>query len=246
MTCLRILLIGCLLLAVGCTTQGYEFSDGKWQWVTTSAGGEYIVDLDVDLDSFEIMEKNTAKDKSQVFSRGRLIEGADPSTFEIFKQLHGDLNVFSRDEKHVFLRSWVIPGADPETFRILDGVFSRDAETIFCGTTPVQGADWATFEVVANFGTVQTSARSAVLDYGQPIDTDILAVGWSRDSKHYYYGPVPVQDIDYDSFRVIDEFYAVDKFGKFEGYLRVDKAKEALIAWKKKYVNGPQGNADTE
>ena len=224
------------LISCGCSKPGrYERSQGEWVWVwpDTLAGPGETQPLNVDDQSFRVLESDFACDEHKVFWKGRLILGAAPFSFEIISP--SDYVPFSKDCDSVFIRGFEISGADPATFRIVEGAYSADSSNIYCGTTPINGADLNSFQVIYNAGIKRCDEELAESYFGVPIDTDVFAMAWSRDAENYYYGPVKVQDADYPTFKVLNAYEAEDKFGKFQGYLRVEEAAKALKAWKKKY-----------
>ena len=75
---------------------------------------------DVDADSYEALPGCYSKDKDQVFYCGRLVEGADPASFEVLG-LYGTTNQhwYARDERNVYYNAEKVFGADPESFHVL-------------------------------------------------------------------------------------------------------------------------------
>ncbi|MCX2680459.1 DKNYY domain-containing protein [Galbibacter sp. EGI 63066] len=78
--------------------------------------------VQADYDSFEILNKTYAKDKEYVFIFsgfhyfGKIIENADPNTFEIFED-----SGYSKDKSHVFYWGKILKEADPATFGPSEG-----------------------------------------------------------------------------------------------------------------------------
>ncbi len=174
-------------------------------------------------------------DENQVLWGGRVLDGAEPSTFQIVSPSPSSVAVFSKDESNVFLNWASIRGADPDSFQVIEGAFSRDRNRVYCGTTPIFQADPDTFEVVLNYGTISCEPSLAELHFGKRFDAGIFAMSYSKDRHAYYYGPVKVPDADYETFHVCNEREANDKFGEFYGFRRKKDEEAAISAWKKKY-----------
>ncbi|MCX2680460.1 DKNYY domain-containing protein [Galbibacter sp. EGI 63066] len=73
----------------------------------------------VDIPSFQVVHESYAKDKERVFYLGKMIENADPNTFEIFETPY-----FSKDKNHVYVDGKILKEADVETFGPAEGKYS--------------------------------------------------------------------------------------------------------------------------
>ncbi len=73
--------------------------------------------MKADSASFSKIDDKYGKDKSSVFFVGRLIEGADPLTFERISVDKSQVeDVYGKDKNHVFKFSEILPGVNPATF----------------------------------------------------------------------------------------------------------------------------------
>lgn len=125
-----------MMVSVGCNT-GYVKENGIWVWVTIdeSNGKRNHWIEGADQKSFEVLKNdNFAKDKSQVYYKGKVIQNASPEKFETLTDSEYG---YSKDDKLVFLNAETIIGADPASFEILEFPYSRDNQTVFCGTIPL-------------------------------------------------------------------------------------------------------------
>lgn len=130
---------------------------------------------------------------NHVYHRYDILEGADPSTFKVLS------DDYATDMHHVWFNGHIIEGAEPATFVVPDGDISsladalaHDAHDYYMGDLPLH---------VANMGSFRR------------IDSN-----WALDSLQVYYigifgddafnKAVPVGD--YRTFKVLNEFYAVD------------------------------------
>ena len=64
----------------------------------------------VDIDSFEVLDFNYARDKEYIYYYGLKVKEASGSNFQILNAF------FSKDDKHVFYSERAIPKVDPENF----------------------------------------------------------------------------------------------------------------------------------
>lgn len=216
------------LIASGCGVgfsggKGFQKIDGQWAWVATNANGTSVGKIDADPGTFEILEDiRYAKDKYHVFRRWEVIQGADPATFELLPTTD-----YSKDKSHVFLETHQVHGADPSSFTLINYRFGRDAKRVYCGTVPMAVENIANFEIVVeNTSIGATADRDYFLSkYGEefahvevsPEHPVYTSDAWSRDGKHYYYGPARVVDADYESFQIVDWISAFDKNRKYRG-----------------------------
>jgi len=222
------------LIASGCGTsfsgsKGYQKIDGQWAWVATNVNGTSVARFDADVDTFEVLKDTRyGKDKYRVFHRTTVIQGADPATFELLSTTD-----YAKDREHVFLQEHQIPGADPRSFEVIRYPYGRDATHVYCGTVPMAVEQVKGFEIVSEIGAIGAFPHRgeflrlhgqafAHLDVS-PEHRVVTCDAWSRDGKHYYYGPARVEGADYESFRIIDRIRASDKNRK---YWRSFPAKE--------------------
>ena len=127
--------------------------------------------LDVDEDSFEVLEGWHAKDKDQVFFKGRYICNADPATFEVLGEYYG------KDKSHVFYWNDLIAGANPATFKVLTLFTGRDDKHVFYMDRMVVGADPDSFYIKEK---EVPSNEDGVL-----MDKDHVFVFDERNNKYY-------------------------------------------------------------
>lgn len=146
-----------LIGLVGCST-GYQQNGNSWVWVTVdeSNGRREHPILMADGDSFEVLaDKNYARDKGQVYFKGKALRGADPATFELLREGYG------KDKREVFLETEPVIMADPASFEVLAFPYTRDRERVFCGTIPLplRGAEVQAFRVT-NTDQLMANTRS--------------------------------------------------------------------------------------
>ncbi len=202
---------------------GYQKIDGQWYWVVQRG---LLPDLsktllDVDHESFEVLNQHGyAKDNAQVFFNNSPVVGANAASFKLLT--NHEREVFAVDENQAYVVGLPINGSDPNTFEVVNLNYSRDSTQVFCGTFKIEGVDPDNFEVLkVNDLWVTIHYQPTIAEiYGEQFATGIPALdcsGWGRDKQYYYYGPTRLEDADYDTFELIDEFTAKDKRGVFNG-----------------------------
>lgn len=129
-------IIALLLLSLYSCAPHYEKIEDQWAWVSyDEAVGKRVVPLDSVSDAFEILpQAEYARDDQFVFFKGRVIEGADPASFETLKQ------GYTRDDERVYLHSIPLIKASPRHFKVLKFPYAADDSRVYCGTLPLIGA----------------------------------------------------------------------------------------------------------
>ena len=152
-------------------------------------------------------------------------EGYDPSTY---KRLNES---YALDVNHAYYRfncSYkILEGADPSTFKILSDDYAADMHHVWFNGNMIEGAEPATF--VAPDGDISAIADAIAHDahdyYRGDLPLHVANMGsfrqidsnWALDSLQVYYLGIvdneynrAVSAGDYRTFRVLNEFYAVD------------------------------------
>lgn len=219
-----------LLFIVGCS-RGYQKEGGEWAYVWWDAAhGRNVVKLGADKATFKVLNDEYAKDKNTVFYKTEKIRDADPATFELMSD-----PIYTRDAFRVFVFGHAIAGADPRSFTIIKPPYARDATTVYCGNVPMDVANVDAFEPVL-CGTSWSFTYTKPFHAGRPEAFGHLEIGpdkpavtgtaWARDGVSYYYGPLQVEDADYASFRILDEYTAVDNQRTYQGAFPSDAFAE--------------------
>lgn len=137
-------------------------------------------------------ETTYAKDTNYVFYEGKILERADPKTFEFLKE------EYAKDAESLFYRGEKIQGADIETFAILPGSYSKDRNFVYYTSSIMLSADVETFEII------NISQTDEYSDY-------------ARDKKNIYYKDKIVKNVDDKTFTVLYAPLAKDKNYVFVG-----------------------------
>ena len=163
--------------------------------------------LSADANTFAVLigndgQANTqyAKDKNSVFYQGKVIEGADPGSFQIlsgYGVVVADYNSYAKDKNHLYYQGAIFSGVDPSTFtRIGSTNFMKTQNAVYANTdTIIPGADPQSFVVIANG----------------------LNDGYAKDSYSVWHfavlgsGPKKIPGADPATFVVLDDLYSKDK-----------------------------------
>jgi hypothetical protein len=137
-------LVCIVLIFSGCNT-GYRKVEGKWSYVTWDEGNGYRTKpLGADDATFKLLgNKEYAKDKNNVYYKGRLIVVADAGTFALLKG-----GPYAKDKNHVYLLDTTVINADPTSFAEIGYPYGKDKQRIYCGTVPMNVKNIEEFEVI--------------------------------------------------------------------------------------------------
>ena len=159
-----------------------------------------------DFGTFERLNARYSLDVNHVYYDNMILSEADPSTFKVLSY------DYATDMHHVWYNDIIIDGADPATFVVPDSKISNlahDAHDYYMYDRPLY---------VANIGSFRQ------IDYN-----------WALDSLNVYYldydvlaDDTPVVG-DYRTFKVLNEFYAVDSTCVYYKNTIVDGADPATF-----------------
>ncbi len=143
-----------------------------------------------------------AKDASHVFLHGKLIKGADPSSFEILSSSNWN---YSQDSKNVFYDGKLIEGIDRASFsKVPRGV---DDEQYF-----TDGVSLVYFGKV-----IGKTDRESIESLGN---------SYAKDRTQVFYMDKPIENADPASFKIIDQSsYSSDKSRVYFWHIVVPQAK---------------------
>ncbi|MHA4846035.1 DKNYY domain-containing protein [Flavitalea antarctica] len=236
---LRLLLKAVLFLTgamsvSGCGS-GYKQKDGK-----TLYNGEEIA-----AENLVVLNNVFAKDDSVAYYRGRVIEVADLNTFEAIDENYAkDLKrVYfceQRREGQTYFTtkkatSNIVDGADPETFESIGGGYAKDKSHVFLEGEPFEVKDIATFRGISLYF---SRDDSQVYFHGKPVTGsdgktfEVINNHYAKDNRHvYYYGyPSDVKNGIYtipcklDGFKLLEYPYSTDGKSVFYENSLISKA----------------------
>lgn len=146
-----------------------------------------------DTKTFEVLGNDYAKDKNNVFWQNMIIKNADIKTFEVMK----DEIEYAKDKKHVYSKWIPIKNVvNSETFEFIENsIYAKDKEKVYFRAG--QG-DLGIVEKANpnNFKTIR-------------LDNEYSHFG--KDDKNLYYDGNLLKNVDYNSFKILNDNYVIDK-----------------------------------
>ncbi|CAH0992053.1 hypothetical protein SIN8267_02168 [Sinobacterium norvegicum] len=178
---------------------GYERVHGEIRY-----SGRVI--MKADSASFEVFNKQWAKDKYRAYRHGDPVRGVDIDSFVILNE------IFSKDISRVYFNIGNLKDVDAKTFTVLDvgknfaGRVSVDNyllidETEYCGYAKDKEM---VFFHTSSYGKPK-KIKSANVNTFQSID-----YGYGKDDKRCFYKGVIVKGADPDTLEVIGQYHAKD------------------------------------
>ncbi len=157
--------------------------------------GLYQIDT-ADPISFEVMGEGLARDSEQVWSNYVVVPDCDPSSLKIVKE-----GITWKDAHNAWYQSYKIEGVKSRSFKHLANEYYKDSERVYWAGSPLRSADPKTF---------QTFRED--LPYG-------------RDHRNVWFRNKRLQDVDADTFQVVQHFIYKDKNGVYADHLPIPNVK---------------------
>ena len=202
--------------------RGYSIEDGKIYYTDWNKNKTLLEKVDIDTFSI-VQEDDYAKDKSNVYCYGSVIEDADPGSFSMVKW------GYSKDKNYIFYakkgKCVPIKLFDPETFEMMsNGYYFKDKNNViynnFSDTPPDYGfviledADTETFE---KLDYPYSRDKDSVYYYDKLIkDADpnsfyLYKYGYNKDKNNVYLKEHKLENADPSSFEVLSYGFSKDK-----------------------------------
>ncbi len=195
-----------LLLLSGCGSQMYKINDQVTFEIRSWNHAPIIRDIEnADPETFQDLDDGFGKDKERVFYKGKEIIGADPATFQQ-TQLS-----YSKDLNNVYLFTCRLDSASPDTFQLLGGAWSKDSNNVYHGHQQVE-ADAASFRFAENNWALDKSRAYHALRW--------VPLGCHTNN---FLKVKIFENIDPETFEVIDAFKAKDKNGVYNALPSLNK-----------------------
>lgn len=178
----------------------------------------YISDIQVhkiniaDLGTFIVLNQNDyAKDKNHAYYDGKIIESADPQSFEFIN------GKYTKDKNHVFYYDEIIFGANPKTFKLVENSFyknieaydGKDNNNIYINGVLVDGVDVNAFEIIKGSYVKDKDSvyyENAEIQNADVATFEVVEYKYSKDANFVYYGDEIIENADSSTFQVV-EFY---------------------------------------
>ena len=168
----------------------------------------------VDVDTFEQIGRTSyLRDKNNVYRFGRIVESADPKTFEMIRRKYDE---YARDRNSVFYNGVRVEDCDRDTHRIIDEFHHKDSKNVFFRTFILSG-DPENFEILSRAYTrdsksVYWRAKKISDDAGKFVAfPSERAAAYAKDSRNAYWGWKVIEEADLASFKGLNHNYAKDK-----------------------------------
>ena len=215
----------------------YYFKKGA---VTFSQGGNFFSLGDhpiksADPQSFVVLGYQYAKDKKHVYFYDRVIDDADPQTFELlpsselvdnkYKTTH-----YAKDKAHVFYANKVIPKAQPTSFTYLWGDYSRDAAAIYYQEEKLAESNSIPEKIVGDNNHAYLTVGNTVFFDGKPInsvDVDtfkVMGQGFAKDYRNVYLYEKALPGLNPTTFKQINDNYSRDDENVYYRYQDIFEA----------------------
>lgn len=181
---------------------GYNNTQGYWAYGMV----ESISDED-DNGELQIIDYIFAKNDTNVFYKGDVIQGADPNTFKLY------FHRFGVDKNSGYFRNEAIKGSDASTFKVLNNYYAIDKLSAYIFPNPFMPSDLASFEVIQGS---YAKDKQTIYSMGVPfIPSDIatfrvIGNAYAEDKNNIYYGDKIITEVDKSTFRIINDTYSAD------------------------------------
>lgn len=150
----------------------------------------------------------------------RLVKDADAKTFKNlkFKNTNG---VYGKDKENVFFDGIVVENCDPKTFEFIGNYLFKDRDALFFFGFFSSPKDWRIeisnlnkvriFEYPWFTDDLNLYHGSKLVKIKNIVDFQVLNRNWSKTRTKIIYENSIVENVDYETFEVIDNYTAKDK-----------------------------------
>lgn len=156
--------------------------------------------MDVDMSSFEVVGRDYAKDKNNVYFKSRAIDFDIPSFQVKYHYVPMDKNhvyvmeddlYYLSDTKEGFV---ILEGADPETYILLSYNFAKDKNAVFMNNQKITNVDHRTFEIINDYFSKDNDSiyfyqyqKPLKVVKGNPSKTDVISSSIIKDDQYVYW-----------------------------------------------------------
>ena len=220
------LIAAVVLMLTACSRHGRYESDGnvvRYTYWTFSFGWRYDTLPGVDVKTFKSLNEWLGRDAQRVYFKSELVEGVDAATLKAVKY------PLYRDKNDYYYKTNPMRVVDMNTFKVVkwldDSFWAKDSQCAYFDTTHIVGVDIATFKVKDYTYAVDKDHVFYLGDLLPLADPKTYEDNWkgfySRDKSHIWCMGELLEDVDYDSFVVDDDWSGHDKYGAFDHHRRV-------------------------
>lgn len=212
---------------------------------------------EADVPSFEALNENYAKDKTNVFYCDEerevknffmtkrqgvyILEGADAPTFKmIASQSFG----YAKDKKRGYINGRAFDVKDVASLELIDNIFLKDKYQVYCYRVPVQGSDPASFQNIGEYyykdkNRIYTfkNGNEMVIVPCSPVSFAIIEYPYSKDATNVFHVEHKISGADVATFKKLENEYSKDNFSAYFEDKKIDGADAATFEVDKGYEN---------
>lgn len=202
----------------------FYFQDGKVVYVP---GGNFFnlgptVIEGVDPQSFEVLDKDFARDRCHVFYRDKMLPELCADSAQVIAPYPvADINNLSqsscliRDHQQVYWCDRLVQGADPKTVQRLWGDYFRDQANVYYRDETRMVAI-GEVSAISDMDPDYLRIGPRVYLQGKPLEADgitfrLMSHDYARDTHAVYFQGLALKHVDVGSFKVLDRLYTQDK-----------------------------------
>lgn len=177
-----------------------------WDWCY------HLVDCS-DVKTFHVIDKHYTKDKNHVYYNWRIIQSADPISFQSLGYS------FSRDSKWLYQYGkvlHVLHRIDLDSISIIDDTYIKDKNGVYLIK------NWGINKCLSSFERINDTYIKdknyvyrhfdwEIIKWADPSSFEEIWYNYYKDSKAIYYWWKILEWVDYNSFRIINNDFAKDK-----------------------------------
>lgn len=197
--------------------------------------------------TFRKLASGYAKDQNQVYFKGFVLKGCNPSQFKIidytWKFSCDDQGVyycarlisknpsgfepldygFARDSQFGYRYSKVLPGSHGPTFQLIPGtkVYTKDHQHVYSLDRLLEGADAPSFELLDGYYSRDKNVvyySGQVVKEADPQSFKFLGHHYGRDKSYVYWKSQILKEADPATFRVKKKGSTYEAFDKSQSY----------------------------
>lgn len=227
MNTLKIYLVLAICIVLSGCSLGYRVQGEKvvWKYWSTNRGSDQFIVENADPASFKVLDiSNYAKDKNQVYYKGKVIPKADPASFVPLS------DYFAKDNRRGYDGVEEIDSSDGSTFRLLYDSYTVDKKDIYYNTSALNVCNIEKFQLIDSRDINSWATDSCNYFFNGfkiPIkDYQSFRIlhysGFSKDKYQAYWGFKVLEGVDSQTFIVLNQYIGQDKFGCHDWSRRVD------------------------
>lgn len=167
----------------------------------------------------------------------RVLENADPKTFDYIHNTHARRQTYGKDRRQVYNMGLVIEGADPESFELIGSNIGKDNKAIYRGIDLISNdPDNFSMEGSLRRDSKYVYKRKDTIHGADPATYKEVKgrIGLGIDKNHIFCNQKPLPNSDPKSFRLVGTSFWKDRTGVYNRKCnKVDIDQWTVISLKK-------------